>query len=318
MTALVHSDMSKQKALLGLSPSQPSDPVDAFAQIVGRPPLLAADTAPDGVRLTSRWRHEAMKGHLPALSDHVLVTYYAAPRDLHWRSGDNRIVSRAQIDSINVIPQGHDGRWDVTGPIEVSHIYLTDARLQSCAEAVGRGKNVRLIDRAGFADPVTAGLMRMLSREGSPEVQSSRLFLDHAIDLLCVQLIRAHSSVGALTTITKRRGLADWQVKRVIEFMRERLDQDIGLSDLAGLVNLSRHHFCTSFRLATGQTPHERFMHLRIDKARERLAASSVSITEIAMEVGYETPSAFTASFRKITAMTPSDYRREFGRALAA
>ncbi|ARQ02809.1 hypothetical protein CAK95_07225 [Pseudorhodoplanes sinuspersici] len=289
-----------------------------MGRLVGPPPLLAPDSMPDGVRLTRRWRHEAMKGALPALSDHVLATYYSAPRDLHWRSGENRIVARAQIDSISIIPQDHDGRWDIAGPIEVSHIFLTDARLQSCADGIANGKEVRLIDRAGFADPVAAGLMRMLSRESSPDIQSSRLFLDHAIDLLCVQLIRSHSSVSALATTTKRRGLADWQVKRVTDFMRERLDQDISLGELAGLVNLSRHHFCTSFRLATGQTPHERFMHLRIDRAREMLAASSASITEIALDVGYETPSAFTASFRKITAMTPSDYRREFSRSLAA
>ena len=312
MTAFAHSDErpSGQAAI--------ADPVGAFGQIIGRPPLLSADSALNGVRLTQRWRHDAMRGRLPAMSDHVLMTYYATPRDLTWRSGDKRIAARAQIDAVSIIPQGHDGRWDITGPIEVSHIYLTDARLQSCAATIADGKVVRLIDRAGFVDPVAAGLMRMLSRESSPDVQSSRLFMEHAIDLLCVQLIRAHSTISAVTTPAKRRGLADWQVKRVTDFMRDRLDQDISLGELAGLVNLSRHHFCTSFRLATGQTPHERFMHLRIDKAREMLTASSASITEIALDVGYETPSAFTASFRKITSMTPSDYRREFGRALAA
>lgn len=320
MTALAHSDMNSLEPTAIVSPPLPRfcDPVAAMSRIVGQPPLLAPDPGPDGVRLTPRWRHEAMKGSLPALSDHVLITYYAASRDLHWRSGDKRIVSRAQFDSISVIPRGHDGSWDIAGPLEVSHIYLTDARLQSCADAITNGKQVRLIDRAGFADPVAAGLMRMLSRESAPDIQSARLFMDHAVDLLCVQLVRAHSSIGTISAATKRRGLADWQVKRVTNFMRDGLARSISLGELASLVNLSRYHFCTSFRLATGQTPHERLTHLRIDKARERLVASSASITEIAFEVGYETPSAFTASFRKLTAMTPSDYRREFGRVLAA
>jgi AraC family transcriptional regulator len=92
--------------------------------------------------------------------------------------------------------------------------------------------------------------------------------------------------------------------------MRDRLDQDIGLNELAALVNLSRFHFCTAFRLATGHTPHEWLTRLRMERARELLSEAEVRITEIALEVGYKTPSAFTASFRKVVGVTPSEFRR--------
>lgn len=316
MTCTALSTVAReQTAFLRPPESALCDAEDAMTMLLGQPPLLSPKAMPDGVRITQRWRHGPLKGHMPALSDHLIMTFHSAPRPMRWRSGTMRIASRAQIGSISIIPQGRDGHWDIDGPIETSQIYLSDDRLQSCADVVARGKAVELIDRTGFADPVAARIMRMLSGEQMPDDAYSQLFFDQAIELLCVQLVRGHSSVCTISHDTKRKGgLADWQVNRVTGYMRERLDRDISLGDLADLLKLSRFHFCTSFRLATGQTPHECLTALRIEKARERLTVSSSSITEIALEVGYETPSAFAASFRRLTEMTPSEYRREFGR----
>lgn len=105
-------------------------------------------------------------------------------------------------------------------------------------------------------------------------------------------------------------GLAAWQVRRVTEYMDAHLDQPIGLAELAVLVHLSRFHFCTAFRIATGHTPRNWLTDRRIDRAVLLLADHHRSITQIALDVGYETPSSFTARFRQRMGVTPSDYRR--------
>lgn len=53
-----------------------------------------------------------------------------------------------------------------------------------------------------------------------------------SVDLLCLQLIRGHSSLCALPERDQRGGLADWQVRRVTDYMRERLDEEIGSTNL--------------------------------------------------------------------------------------
>lgn len=108
----------------------------------------------------------------------------------------------------------------------------------------------------------------------------------------------------------RRRGLANWQVRRVTTYMSERLDQDVCLQELARLINLSRFHFCTAFRLATGETPREWLIARRIERACKLLAQPSMTITKVGLAVGYATPSAFAASFHKRTGMTPSEFRR--------
>jgi len=79
---------------------------------------------------------------------------------------------------------------------------------------------------------------------------------------------------------------------------------------LATLVGLSRFHFCTAFRMATGHTPHEWLTVQRIQRAKALLRDPTLSITEIALTVGYQTSSAFAATFRKIAGVTPTEFRR--------
>ena len=104
-------------------------------------------------------------------------------------------------------------------------------------------------------------------------------------------------------------GLASWQVKRVTSYMIDHLGQRIDLDAMSSLVDLSRSHFCTAFRLAVGRTPRAWLIDRRMERARELLANPGLSITEIALALGY-TPSAFGAVFRRSHGTTPSAFRR--------
>jgi AraC family transcriptional regulator len=244
------------------------------------------------------------------MSDHVVMTYYSQSKHITWRAGGTRIVSATKPGTVTLIPAGVDGRWDIAGGIDVSHVYLTKERLQSCADVLTDGKSVELLGRVGFQDPTTARILELLAREAAIIDSSSRLFIEQAIDLLCTQLVRSHSTFNALTLPQPRRGLPAWQVRRVTAYMQDRLGEDIGLNELARIVGLSRYHFCTAFRLATGRTAHEWLARARVERAQELLAQSRASITEVALAVGYSTPSAFTAAFRRVTGTTPTEFRR--------
>lgn len=282
----------------------------AIGRIVKAPPALVEEVLRGDTRLTRRWGHGALHDDLEGLTGHVVMTYYGAAQDIVWRTEGLRLSSRTRPGSITVIPDGHDGRWDIEGPIEVSHVYLTDARLQTCSDVLAQGRKVELIGRVGFEDAAAGRILEMLSNETLVGDLASRLFVEQAIDLLCTQLVRAHSSVGTVTELAPRRGLADWQVKRVTAYMRDRLEQDISLDELSGLVGLSRFHFCTAFKAATGQTPHNWLTALRMGRARQLLAERSLAITDIALAVGYQTPSAFAATFRRVAQISPSEFRK--------
>lgn len=283
---------------------------DALGRMIGLAPPVVDGALRDETSLTGQWGHGALHDHLAGMQGHVIITYYGQPQDIVWRVEGRRLASTTRPGSITIIPEAHDGRWDIAGPINVSHVFLSNTRLQSHAEQLAPGRSVELLARVGFDDPMASRIMEMLGREPLTKDSASRLFVEQAIDLLCTQLLRGHSSFAALEPPTPRRGLADWQVRKVVAYMRENLDQSIGLDVLADLAGLSRFHFCTAFRLATGRTPHQQLVELRMQRARQLLCIAATPVTEIALAVGYETPSAFAASFRKATGVSPSAFRQ--------
>lgn len=296
-------DMTDAAMRFGKAPEE-------LARILDRAPPIMGDALRGETRLTGRWGHGALHDRLPGMEGHVVITYYGDPQDIVWRVGQQRLAGATRAGTITIIPEGHDGRWDIAGPINVSHVFLTRARLQDCADQLAGGKSVELLARVSFDDPVAARVMEMLGREAAAADPSARLFVEQATDLLCTQLMRGHSSFKALEPAVDRRGLADWQVRKVTDYMRAHLDESIGLDRLAGLVGLSRFHFCTAFRQATGRTPHEWLVTLRIERACQLLAGPELSITDVALAVGYETPSAFATRFRKQIGVTPTAFRR--------
>jgi AraC family transcriptional regulator len=76
------------------------------------------------------------------------------------------------------------------------------------------------------------------------------------------------------------------------------------------LLDLSRFYFCRAFRKTTGRTPHQWLLNLRLARARRLLAETSLSVTDVALTVGYQTPSAFTHAFRSCFGLTPRELRR--------
>lgn len=282
----------------------------ALASILDRAPPVAEGALRGDTRLTRPWGHGALHDHLGAMDGHVIITYYGEPQEILWRTGGERLLSTTRSGSITIIPEGRDGDWDIAGPIGVSHVFLSADRLRASAEQIGRGEDIELLPRVGFDDPVAARVMEMLGREADVADPSSRLFVEQATDLLVTQLLRGHSSHAAIRPPDAPRGLATWQVRKVTAYMREHLGAPIGLDDLAHVAGLSRFHFCTAFRQATGSAPHEWLVRLRMERARQLLADPALPVTDIALAVGYETPSSFAAAFRKATGTTPTAFRR--------
>lgn len=105
-------------------------------------------------------------------------------------------------------------------------------------------------------------------------------------------------------------GLAAWQQKRVADYIEDHLADDIPLAILAGLAQLSPYHFSRAFRQSFGVPPHRYHIGRRIERAKCLLGNFSLSVTEIGLRLGFSESSAFSATFRRITARTPSDFRR--------
>ncbi len=107
-----------------------------------------------------------------------------------------------------------------------------------------------------------------------------------------------------------RGGLAPWQRRALEAYIETNLAHRITLAMLSQLTRLSRFHFARAFKHTFGLSPHRYHTARRIARAKELLAMNQLSVTEIALSVGFSETSSFTAAFRRMTGLAPSAYRR--------
>jgi AraC-like DNA-binding protein len=118
----------------------------------------------------------------------------------------------------------------------------------------------------------------------------------------------------ALRHLAVRGGLAAWQQRSVAGYIEQHLARQIPLPELAYLVGLSTYHFARAFRQSFGVPPHRYHIMRRIERAKTMLSEHTKSVTEIGLALGFNETSAFTATFRKLTGLTPSAYARSEAR----
>jgi AraC-like DNA-binding protein len=98
------------------------------------------------------------------------------------------------------------------------------------------------------------------------------------------------------------------QVARALQFLAANLDQALDLGALAKEVGSSPHHLSRKVSAETGLTLQRHLRRLRIGKACEELHSKRMNVTEVALEVGYQSLSHFAKAFREETGRTPSEW----------
>lgn len=104
---------------------------------------------------------------------------------------------------------------------------------------------------------------------------------------------------------------AKYNIQKAIDYISNRYHHDIGVDEVAEYVGLSCSHFCVIFKQETSYTFLEYLTKYRIEKACSILHNMDVKVYQIAPLVGYQDPRYFTQVFKKITGMTPTEYRVE-------
>jgi len=99
------------------------------------------------------------------------------------------------------------------------------------------------------------------------------------------------------------------RILRVLVHIQTRLDEPMPLEELAGVACFSPFHFHRVFRALTGEGVHEYVRRLRMERAAQRLKLAEQSVTEIALDAGYESHEAFTRAFHAMFGVPPSQFR---------
>lgn len=127
----------------------------------------------------------------------------------------------------------------------------------------------------------------------------------HAANLL-KQLL---SYIALQNRSTQHNTATGFNLREIEDNMRANLDKPLTLDELAESCNLSKYHFSTKYKEATGYSPIKHFLHMKIEAACQLLDTTDLRISAVSAAVGYDDPLYFSRLFRKVTGLSPRDYR---------
>lgn len=219
--------------------------------------------------------------------------------------------------AILVIPPGVELNGTFHTPADFLHVHVPsrwltewldddDASTPSSLLAAGP-----LHVRDSVVIKLTSTLLRALhGRASSSSMYADGIVLSMLARLLEIIVARASTKPARVPSVSP---LEAWRVKIAIEFIDQRIDRSLSLTELGAAVGLSPMHFAARFRAATGISPHTFILRRRIEHAQTLLATTRSTVADIAFSVGFRTQAHFTTVFRHHVDDTPHRWRAKHG-----
>lgn len=125
--------------------------------------------------------------------------------------------------------------------------------------------------------------------------------------------MRIYQLLMLLAMPPERMTRRDTPVNQTVDYIRGHVGESITLQSLADMAHLSTCHYSHAFKQQTGFSPMEYVINTRLEKAKMLLLQTTMSVIDIAYEVGYESGSSLSSLFIKKVGCSPREYRRRNG-----
>lgn len=276
-------------------------------QLYPRPPILTS--------LDVNW-HGVSFGYMcqppyevPEVSTprwHSIAIFTHGNRVIHAdRKLDGRFHRDAVVGGDIVITPvniGQGAAWDAEGDFIILGIE-PDVFARAINESAD-AKDLELLPHFATPDPLIyqIGLALKSVLENNPT--NSRLYAETMINALSVHLMQHYSTRKPILEQYKD-GFSKYKFKKIIEYINANLDQDLSLTELAALVQMSTHYFSHLFKQSMGISVHQYVICCRVERAKNLLLQPNASIAEVAYKVGFANQSHLNRHFKRLLGVTP-------------
>lgn len=241
---------------------------------------------------------------------HVLLNLCETPhRVQNWRAGELRDFI-FEKDEIVVTPAGLRSGWRWFGTSDVIVVTLDPKKVERFAlHELGLVlTHQQLADLPQFqdADLCAAGVMLRDALENDD--LSSGVMFEAMSRVFLVKLLQKYGQQQADDLALSARFTSE-HYKRVLGFIRDRLDQTISVEELAHVAGMSASHFARVFKETVGETPMQYVLAYRIEQAIGMMRDPKRPLGDIAIACGFADQAHFSRSFKQVTGQTPRQYR---------
>ncbi len=208
-----------------------------------------------------------------------------------------------------LVPCGEEGQARNTVPGEVLHLLVRPALVHRTAQEMGL-PGTELIGGVEIDDPRLRHLGLALREEARTGGANGSLFAECLTTALAAHLVTQYGAAADTAAPEERTGrLLEAQLRRITEYVQDNLSGTLSLAEIAAVAGVSPYHFARQYKQATGETVHQFVLRSRVDAAARLLRRNTLSVGQIAAEVGFAQQSHLAAHFKRVMGLSPLKYR---------
>jgi AraC family transcriptional regulator len=198
--------------------------------------------------------------------------------------------------------------WWIERPEQTVILSIPPQMLQRTWEQDRKDSWPGMVEMCSFRqDPQVVQILTTLAGELARLDQINSAYTGSLLFQLSTHLVRRYSM--PVDSAVRNSGMSPNRLNKVLEYIAAGLEEELSLAEIAQVAGISPYYFCREFKKTMGVTPCGYIVQQRIDRAKALLQNTSMSITEIGAQLMFQTPSHFTATFRKLVGLTPSVFR---------
>jgi AraC family transcriptional regulator len=236
-------------------------------------------------------------------SKHVLLFNWSEPLGFEIKSNDgwkDHVCDKGSVVCLSTAGSGTTIRW--SQPFHALAIYLEPEFVNEVLAL----KDFRFASHFNLNDPFLMDVATKLSTVAGQDIFAEKVYAESLAVACVVHLARTYR--GSKEIYFPKGKLNPYQLKQVIDFAYSYMQFNIGLHELAGLVNLSPYHFGRLFKQTVGRSPYQFILQLKIECAMKLIKQNQGPISDIAYQLNFSDQSHFSNAFRKATGISPRQY----------
>jgi AraC family transcriptional regulator len=205
---------------------------------------------------------------------------------------------------------GWRGDWSV----DCLHMYLEPSFFEEVSADTGvDAARIEIENVFGVRDPQIEQVGRLLLSELEDGGLMGDLYAQSLTNVLMIHLLRHHSSLGPREARKIARGykgaLSRRTLRSVVDYVGDNLVHDLTLDELAGVAHMSPYHFSRRFKRSTGLSPHQYVVRRRVERAKELLINTELTLHEVALSVGFADQSHLAKHTKRLLGVSPKFLR---------
>ena len=207
-----------------------------------------------------------------------------------------------------IIPAGVDrgGAWHTS--IDVTMMFVNPQFLDRLAENMLNSQRVELIPQHQTGDRSLDHLGMAIKHDAIEGRSMGTLYTQSLAASFAIRLLKNHGTI-APKPLGGDLQLPDQTLDRVIEYINDRLHEDLSLADLAKIGGYSQYYLCHLFKKLMGISIYQYVIAQRIQRAQELLHRRDLNIGDIAVRCGFANNTHLTKYFKRLVGITPKQAR---------